>query len=247
MDPDDPSHANPAPMALFNAALPLVAKILAAFDDDHPVIKDFNQILANEKAVKRRRGAGDWMATYGLVLTPELEAVLSDPLGNLLIHRDLSHLREPVRNDRVMRVGSALLQLAVQNELSELLNLNGDLLADLRDHSVVAWPTGGIQGLHAMFAAIPLASTKSSVLVTYMLKFKRGAHAISDPNFRPLTFHRGDPSFFPSCEAIPVVVKRRGDDGIDDERPGKRVKLAKTNPEQTVKKSRRSPGGRRGD
>ncbi|KAJ6601918.1 hypothetical protein DFH09DRAFT_1069464 [Mycena vulgaris] len=198
MDPDNSGHANPALMALFNAALPLVAKILAAFDNDHLVIKNFKYSPTRNRLNDAEERVIGW---------PHI-VWFQRPSWKL----DLSHLREPVRNDRVMGVGSALQLLAVQNELT-----------------------------------IPLASTKSGVLVTYMLKFKRCAHAIYDPNFRPPTFHREDPSFFPSCEAIPVVVKRRGDDGIDDERPGKRVKLAKTNPGQTVKKSRRSPGGRRGD
>ncbi|KAJ7790826.1 hypothetical protein B0H14DRAFT_2625597 [Mycena olivaceomarginata] len=62
---------------------PHVADILAAFDHNYPVIESFMQFFAN-KMIDIHREAGDWMRSLCLVLKPELEAVLTEPLGNLL-------------------------------------------------------------------------------------------------------------------------------------------------------------------
>ncbi|KAJ7704039.1 hypothetical protein B0H17DRAFT_1193958 [Mycena rosella] len=148
MEPDNPNHENPALTAVFNSALPRIAQILAEFNHDHPVIKDFNEYFAGKKEIQRHRGAGQWMADVGLVPTPELEAVLMAPLSALLRHGVLSHLIEDERNQRVMGVGSVLLQLLeIQMELGEPLNLNGDLLVDLRDRAVTPCPTDGAKAL----------------------------------------------------------------------------------------------------
>ncbi|KAJ7453883.1 hypothetical protein FB451DRAFT_1185165 [Mycena latifolia] len=131
MEPDDPEHENPALTAIFNAALPRVAQILAEFDDNHPVVRDFNEYFSTKKLVQRHREAGEWMKKLGLAITPELEAVLTEPQLTLLKDNELTHLKEPERHCRVMGVGSVLLQpLAIQTELGEPLNLNGDLVAD---------------------------------------------------------------------------------------------------------------------
>ncbi|KAJ6570832.1 hypothetical protein DFH09DRAFT_1277476 [Mycena vulgaris] len=163
--------------------------------------------------------SAEWLVTLpnGLKLGPLHLQEENDRATSYVIYLRISKA-SPVRNERVMAVGSALLQLlAVQNKLDEPLNLNGDLLADLRDRSVVACPTGGIQGFNTMFSAILLASTKSGVLVKHMLKFNR-AHALYDKEFRP--------------------PDRRGDDGVDEERLGKRVKI---NPGGTVKNGKEEP------
>jgi hypothetical protein len=83
LKPDDPDHKNPELEAIFSAAIPHVADILAAFDHNYPVIESFMQIFANKKTIDIHQ-AGDWMRSLCLVLKPELEAVLTEPLGNLL-------------------------------------------------------------------------------------------------------------------------------------------------------------------
>ncbi|KAJ7443126.1 hypothetical protein FB451DRAFT_1568739 [Mycena latifolia] len=189
MDPNYPDHENPALTKIFNAALPRVAQILAEFDDTHPVIASCNKYFSSDLKTKKKEKpeVSNWRRILGLVPTPELEAVLLDPL-ELLIHPDLAHLLEPERNKRVMGVGSVLFQiLGIQQELGEELNLNGDLIHELVDGSVVPCQHDGALALERMFAAIPLPSAKSAVLVKRMLRFNT-AHSIFDPTLRPPTY-----------------------------------------------------------
>ncbi|KAJ7438873.1 hypothetical protein FB451DRAFT_1415997 [Mycena latifolia] len=178
MDPNYPDHENPALTKIFNAALLRVAQILADFDDTHPVIASCNKYFSRDLKTKKKKEkpeVSNWMRTLGLVPTPELEAVLLDPL-------------EPERNKRVMGVGSVLFQiLGIQQELGEELNLNGDLIRELVDGSVVPCQHDGAPALERMFAAIPLPSAKSAVLVKRMLRFNT-VHSIFDPMLRPPTY-----------------------------------------------------------
>ncbi|KAF8169604.1 hypothetical protein K438DRAFT_1774188 [Mycena galopus ATCC 62051] len=235
-------HKYPTLTAIFDAGLPLVAQMLASWNIGHPVIRSFENFFSKKKKHARAREAGDWMRTLGLDLTPELEAVLSDPLMHLLGHALLG-LTQQECNIRVMGVGSVLFQLlAVQHELGEPLNLNGDLIEDLKDDSVVACRPDGDEALNAMFSAIPTTSTESSVLVQQMLAFKRD-HTIFDEEFRPPIFRRDRPSHFPPTEAIPVVVKgvlkRKKNEKIKAEKPAKRAK-------PKPKKEQKRGGTRRG-
>ncbi|KAJ7834403.1 hypothetical protein B0H13DRAFT_1914109 [Mycena leptocephala] len=117
-------------------------------------------------------------------------------------------------------VGSALLQLvAIQQELDEPLNLNGDLLGDLLDDRVVHCLNDGEAGLEAMF----LVSGGGPMVADRMLKFK-SEHVIYDEEYRPHTFRRLEESRFPATDPIPVIVKRKGDQEIEGERPLKREK-----------------------
>ncbi|KAJ7657931.1 hypothetical protein B0H17DRAFT_1213393 [Mycena rosella] len=155
-------------------------------------------------------------------------AVLQPVLEVLLVHAHLADLPESDRNERVMGVGSALLQLlAVQDQLKEPLNLNGDLLNDLLDGRVVHCPSDGDRGLDAMFASIPLPrrAEHSRVRDRALLKFKR-AHTTFDADHRPPTFRHDDESRFPPTEAI-LVRKNQEEDGVADEeiaKVGRRTK-----------------------
>ncbi|KAJ7667359.1 hypothetical protein B0H17DRAFT_1210257 [Mycena rosella] len=163
------------------------------------------------------------MADVGLVPTAELEAVLMTPLSALLRHGVLFHLIEDEQNQRVMGVGSVLLQLlAIQMELGEPLKVKGDLLVDLRDRAITPCPTDGAKALEAMFGAIRVPSGKAAVWFKRMMEFNRD-HTIYDAQFRLPTFRRDDPSFSAPTEAIPVIVKRPGELKIEGERPKKRA------------------------
>ncbi|KAJ6543451.1 hypothetical protein DFH09DRAFT_1088886 [Mycena vulgaris] len=202
--PDDPGHQNPTLTSIFDAAIPQVAGIPADWTNLHPVVASFTEYFAGEKKHLRSREASNWMDTLGLVSTPELEVVLTDPLISLMDHPALLNLTEEEGQTRVMGVSSVLLQfLAVQHELGESLNLNGDLVEDLKDESVVACLPDGDKALNAMFSAIPSTSTRSGVL-------------------------RDRPSHFLPTAPIPVEVKgalkRKGDDQVNDEKPAKRAK-----------------------
>jgi hypothetical protein len=188
------------------------------------VIASFNEYFGRKKTHMR-----NLMDTLGLALTPELEAVLTDPLISLMDHPALLKLTEEECQTRVMGVGSVLLQLlAIQHELGEPLNLNGDLIEDLKDESVVACVPDGTEALNAMFSAITKStSTRSDILVQQMLAFKRD-HTIFDEELRPPLFRRDRPSYLPPTERIPVEIKgtlkRKGGDELDEEKPTKRAK-----------------------
>ncbi|KAJ6540692.1 hypothetical protein B0H19DRAFT_1269236 [Mycena capillaripes] len=127
-----------------------------------------------------------------------------------------------------MGVGSVLLQiLAVQHELGEPLNLNGDLIEDLKDESVVACLLDGDEALNAMFGAITSKGTRSGALVQEMLAFKRN-HPIFVEALRPPLFRRDRPSYFPPTKPITLQIKgtlkRKGDVVVDEEKPPKHAK-----------------------
>ncbi|KAJ6517084.1 hypothetical protein DFH09DRAFT_1099149 [Mycena vulgaris] len=94
----------------------------------------------------------------------------------------------------------------------------GDLIEDLKDDSVVACrPDGGDAALNAMFSAIPTTRTESARSHNF------------DKEFRPPIFRRDRPSHFPPTDPLPVAVKdafkRRENEKIEAEKPGKRAKL----------------------
>ncbi|KAJ6546272.1 hypothetical protein DFH09DRAFT_1087906 [Mycena vulgaris] len=158
--------------------------------------------------------AADWIRTLGLVPTPELEAILSAPLISLMVHPGLSDISEHECHTRVMGVGSVLLQLlAVQHKLKEPLDLNGDLIEDLLDNSVVPGRSDGDDAFNVMFAALESSPAESGVLVQQMLKFKRD-HTVFDEEFQPRTFRRDRPSHIQPNIAIPVVVGGRNIESV---------------------------------
>ncbi|KAJ6521137.1 hypothetical protein DFH09DRAFT_1097913 [Mycena vulgaris] len=172
--------------------------------------------------------AADWIRTLGLVPTPELEAILSAPLISLMAHPGLSDIPEHECHTRVMGVGSVLLQLlAVQHKLKEPLDLNGDLIEDLLDNSVVPCRSDGDDAFNVMFAALESSPAKSGVLVQQMLKFKRDHTVFDEKEFQPPTFRRDRPSHIQPNIAIPVVVggvlKCKAWGGLEDEKSAKRA------------------------
>jgi hypothetical protein len=139
-----------------------MAEIFAHFDIHHPIVANFKKTFKGKKPLQRRRGLADWMGTFNFVPTPEPEEVLSPPLATLLHHGMLSQLSEEDRNERVFGVGSALLQiLAIQKEIGEPLNLNGDVLHDLLKDRVVRGPNDGDRALEVIFSATQLPDVKS--------------------------------------------------------------------------------------
>ncbi|KAJ7800861.1 hypothetical protein B0H14DRAFT_3490225 [Mycena olivaceomarginata] len=117
--------------------------------------------------------------------------------------------------------------LEAQNELGEALNLNGDLIHDLWDESVVSICSDGNEALNAMFASVPFGSSKT-LIDHQMLKFDR-THTGFDEDFRPPTLRCEHPSQVPPSDPIPVTIpggmKRIGDQQTEDEKPSKRAKI----------------------
>ncbi|KAJ6448225.1 hypothetical protein C8R45DRAFT_948131 [Mycena sanguinolenta] len=143
------------------------------------------------------------------LLNKNLEEVLSGPLIALLRHKALSALSEEERNDRVFGVGSALLQmLAVQRELGEPLNLNGDMLDDLLIRRVIRCRNDGHIALNEMFAATQLPNVKTGEMTRELLAFN-SAHAIYDAGFRPPIYSRDEFCEASPTQPIPVVLGKR--------------------------------------
>ncbi|KAJ6458365.1 hypothetical protein C8R47DRAFT_1227106 [Mycena vitilis] len=219
MDPTFERHENPALAAIFDAAEPRIAKILARFSSNHPVVANFETYFGGKKTIARSRDAEKWLRHCQLITNPELDAVLEPGLGGLMNHPGLKHIPLPERSERVPGVGSVLLQLlAIQHELDEPLNLNGDLLGDLLDDRVVHCPNDGEEGLEAMFAV----TAGASQVAGRMLRF-RAQHAIYDDEYRPPTYHRLERSRLPATDAIRVIFKRKADDDVEAQRPAKRT------------------------
>ncbi|KAJ6595534.1 hypothetical protein DFH09DRAFT_1072508 [Mycena vulgaris] len=192
----------------------MFAPIDDVWNDNHPAIRSFNEYFSGKKSHLRNRQAADWIRTLGLVPTPELEAILSAPLISLMVHPGLSDISEHECHTRVMGVGSVLLQLlAVQHKLKEPLDLNGDLIEDLLDNSVVPCRSDGDDAFNVMFAALESSPAESGVLVQQMLKFKRD-HTVFDEEFQPPTFRRDRPSHIQPNIAIPVVVGGRNIESV---------------------------------
>ncbi|KAJ7631566.1 hypothetical protein DFH06DRAFT_1140371 [Mycena polygramma] len=144
------------------------------------------------------------------------------------------------------------LLLAIQHELGEPLNLNGDLISDLWEESVVPDRMDGTAALTAMFGSIAL---KANIPVDQqMLRFNRD-HTIYDRDFRPPSFRRMLPSIRPPCASITVVLpgelKRAGSPLSEDEKPPKRQRKEKTHNDmeaEGVKKrqaKKKAAGGKR--
>ncbi|KAJ6530713.1 hypothetical protein B0H19DRAFT_1327962 [Mycena capillaripes] len=217
--------------AVLNFSLAQRNGFISAFVE-HSAVQSFNSYSVDgPSGLVRHRKASHWLEAHNLIPNPELEAVLSDPLATLMQHGELAALSDDELNQRVLGVGSALFQLlAVQNELGEPLNLNGDLISDLADKSVVPYRSDGQDGLDAMFTPVAFSSTRNVPIETLMLRFRR-EHTIFDKAFRPHMFRRERPSHFPPTDPIsvkvPEVLKREGDQLVDDERPAKRTKIEK--------------------
>jgi hypothetical protein len=211
------------------------------FDLSHPVVANFAEHVKSVKAAERRRRVPGWMRTIGLTPTPELEAVISLPLTSLPGHSLLSHIPLSECQERVLSVGSVLLQLlAVRKELREPLNLDGDILDDLNTGRAVSCLTDSPRALSVIFGAIPFNEGTTAKLTSQMLKFN-SAHIIYDPEFCPPTFRRKDPSIFTPTTAIPVMLnlKRKGSGKIEGEKSAKKAKNSKKSGTAPSKKKER--------
>ncbi|KAJ7366036.1 hypothetical protein DFH08DRAFT_797042 [Mycena albidolilacea] len=177
--PDDPDYKNPQLEAIFSTAIAML-----------PTFWLLLTTIIHKKTIDIHREAGDWMCSLCLVPTPKPEAVLTEPLRNLLKHELLADLLQHEQHRRVMAVGSALFQLlAVQCILGEELSLDSSILNDLALGDVVPRSSDRPEALAAMFAVIPLSAAHSGKWAAHMQQFN-SAHSFYDPDFCPPTFRR---------------------------------------------------------
>ncbi|KAJ7165468.1 hypothetical protein C8R43DRAFT_946165 [Mycena crocata] len=248
-------------IAIFNAAVPRLAVLLATFNQYYPVIEDycsnptlvtvtlnvsrpnrpkkplkiapafaglpFKGIIDAIPSMAAEKGAADlWLGHLNLVPTPELQLLLEAPLEALMARKVLG-IPAPIRQQRVLSVGSALLQLlAIQHELGEELNLNVDTLLDMLNDPpiIVRCQDSSIDALKAMFLATkPVDLQQKSNFdgqrfTQQMLEFNT-AHILWDESRRPPTSERveiswvlpnnNDPIYFPLPSVAPPELSRR--------------------------------------
>ncbi|KAJ7200201.1 hypothetical protein GGX14DRAFT_660762 [Mycena pura] len=213
MEPDHSSHKDPELEQIFHAALPHVAKILATFPDDHPLLNTI-EALAN--------GCAHLVWFQHLSLRPSLSLHCKVWLAICI----WCTFQNQNYSEGYWVLG-LLFFMAVQRELGEALNLNGDVLQDLLTGRIVPRPFDGPEALLVMFKACMIADGSSVSATTRMLKFNE-AHVIYDQDYSETTFRRLAPSIFQPSAAIPAVLKRNGDENIVNEKPAKRTKTTKT-------------------
>ncbi|KAJ7451365.1 hypothetical protein FB451DRAFT_1525745 [Mycena latifolia] len=186
-------------IAIFRGAVSRLAVVIAAFHIEHPVVKCYTDYFSTRPSTARDTEASLWLTNLRLSPTPELEALIQPPMHVLLSH---SRLGVPPLEwkRRVLVVGPVLLQLlAIQHELGEELNLNGDTLRELFDRAIVRCSNDGTTALQAMFLAterIELKDRKgwdTDRFSRHMLRFNT-AHTVYDPSLRPPTWRRVKPS-----------------------------------------------------
>ncbi|KAJ7202489.1 hypothetical protein C8J57DRAFT_1735720 [Mycena rebaudengoi] len=203
-----PSYANPYPLSahenpqlssLFALAITPLAKILAEFNTKNAVIDSYTQFFAAQASLDEdaRPGVTEWRSGLHLDPTmPELRKLIRDAEDDLMAHPSLSSIEESQRKLRTHGVGYVLLQLlAIQVQLGEPLNLNGDTLKDLADGSIRPVPVEGVDALTAMFVWAGFqrrAAKENWTMVKYEESAKKfyADHSIFDPDLRPPTFER---------------------------------------------------------
>ncbi|KAJ7241794.1 hypothetical protein C8J57DRAFT_1726531 [Mycena rebaudengoi] len=203
-----PSYANPYPLSahenpqlssLFALEITPLAKILAEFNTKNAVIDSYTQFFAAQASLDEdaRPGVTEWRSGLHLDLTmPELKKLIRDAEDDLMAHLFLSSIEESQRKLRTHGVGYVLLQLlAIQVQLGEPLNLNGDTLKDLADGSIRPVPVEGVDALAAMFVWAGFqrrAAKENWTMVKYEESAKKfyADHSIFDPDLRPPTFER---------------------------------------------------------
>ncbi|KAJ7229380.1 hypothetical protein C8J57DRAFT_1251978 [Mycena rebaudengoi] len=103
-----------------------------------------HSILAAQASLDEdaRPGVTEWRRGLHLDPTmPEFRKLIRDAEDDLMAHPSLSSIEESQRKLRTHGVGYVLLQLlAIQVQLGEPLNLNGDTLKDLADGSICPVP-----------------------------------------------------------------------------------------------------------
>ncbi|KAK7052605.1 hypothetical protein R3P38DRAFT_2762957 [Favolaschia claudopus] len=242
LDPNFAGHNNPQLEAIFESAIPSIADILTDFSALHPLVRHYINFEKEAKKPKKRPKRGvhttptessiafDWQETIGLRSTPEQNALKARAIEKLLKRFTLNPLDPDDKFSpaewkmRVSSVGSALLQiLAVQHELEEPLNLNGDLLDDLLSQKIVAASFDGEVVLHLIMTCAMGQITNAATSVEKFAKFER-EFTIYDKNYRPPTFHRVADSTAKLSPPIAVIVKRAAEDEIEDKPSLKRAK-----------------------
>ncbi|KAJ7262854.1 hypothetical protein C8J57DRAFT_1333963 [Mycena rebaudengoi] len=151
---------------------------------------------------------------------PELRKLIRDAEDDLMAHLSLSSIEESQRKLRTHGVGYVLLQLlAIQVQLGEPLNLNGDTLKDLADGSIRPVPVEGVDALTARY--------------------------LRPPTFERIRASENEPSQTISVDEQKRNSHKRKNVETASQRGTKRAKISSDMEEPGVEFSKQKTGGRR--
>ncbi|KAJ7132733.1 hypothetical protein C8R46DRAFT_1235681 [Mycena filopes] len=202
------SGGDDGPNQIFDTAVGPLAKLLVEFPDEHPAVSSYMLFFADQPDEWEERHIENWSPKRLTDPHHELVALMAEPLTQL---QDFKIVAVPgrERRRRVLTVGRAMLQLlAIQHELGEPLNLNGDMFEDIVDGSIEA-----IDSEHYAARRTMLIGTKPKVLshnkhwnlqrfVDYAEDVINN-HIILDPDYRPALHRRVDP---PESRRPPITL-----------------------------------------
>ncbi|KAJ7105928.1 hypothetical protein C8R44DRAFT_886375 [Mycena epipterygia] len=153
VEPEQSASPDHPLVAIFESAVCRLSILLTAFSIDHPVVKSYTDYFATKPSTARDTEIGLWLSNIRLCPTPELESLMEAPIQALLAWK-LPGVAPLERKRRILSVGYALLHLlAIQHELGEELNLNGDTFLELFDKTIVPCKLDTTEALRAMFLA----------------------------------------------------------------------------------------------
>ncbi|KAJ7077739.1 hypothetical protein C8R44DRAFT_896157 [Mycena epipterygia] len=162
------------------------------------MVKSYTDYFVAKPSTARDTETGLWLSNIRLCLTPELESLMEAPIQALLAWK-LPGVAPLERKRRILSVGYALLHLlAIQHELGEELNVNGDKLLELFDKTIVPCKLDATEALRAMFLATDTVDLKYrkgwnlDQFSRHMLRFNAD-HTIYDSSLQPPTLKRVEP------------------------------------------------------
>ncbi|KAJ7230884.1 hypothetical protein C8J57DRAFT_1251619 [Mycena rebaudengoi] len=201
---------------IFDAALTPLAILLVSFPDEHPVVRSYKLFFTDLATEDDDSRVDRWIAEPLFEPVKELTVLMMRPLEKLQDFRLVS-VPGPERRRRVLTVGRTMLQLlAIQYELKEALNLNGDTFEDLVEGDIKRKALEDSEALRAM-----LVATKPKELThkkywdmeafgKYATKFADD-HTVPDPTYRPNTYRRDTPQE-PRRPPIAIDIPRGTED-----------------------------------
>lgn len=242
LTPENSPSLDPKLSHIFRLAVPTISRILADVENLNPVIQSYEAHFQNNTYTPQR--SIEWMRSCSFNPTPALEAMLMEPLADLLQRApDTMQVRQ-----RIWGPGSVLLQLlAIQHSLDEPLDLNGSTFLDIQEGHIVPAELRAVQGLEAMWASVdPLVFGHErgwpfSELANFEQRFK-AAHTIYDSSCDVVFYDRVDASLSP--QAPHIRINHNGADilfamDLPDNRPEKRRFESVESPTNTDVRSRK--------
>ncbi|KAK7027101.1 hypothetical protein R3P38DRAFT_2777193 [Favolaschia claudopus] len=187
-------------VGIFDAALPPLVKLLTAWPGEHPVIDSYNKFFEDRPEQHRdsEKQISQWLPGGPDQPSAELIALMVRPIEKLRHSRPASVSNEEW-NRRILGVGKTLLQLlAIQQELEEPLNLNGDIFVDLIEDEVKAADNEVAEAERAMILALDLKVLRhrkywdKARLARHIEDFEKH-HTTFDATYRPATYLRIGP------------------------------------------------------